>query len=128
LFAKKSKCQFGCQEVDYLGHIISQQGVKADPGKIQTMVDWPFPCNIKSLRGFLGLTRYYRKFVKGYGSIAGPLTSMLKNNAFLFGRSYKGCIFQSQRCYHSFSIALLSIPTSNWIAKLKQHYNEDLVL
>jgi hypothetical protein len=68
--------------VDYLEHIISQQGVKANPGKIQTMVDWPFPSNIKSLRGFLGLTGYYRKFIKGYGSIVAPLTSMLKKNAF----------------------------------------------
>jgi hypothetical protein len=82
LFAKKSKCKFGCKKVDYLGHIIAESRVRADPGKIKAMVEWPLPTNIKALRGFLGLTGYYKKFIKGYGSIATPLTAMLKKNAF----------------------------------------------
>lgn len=52
LFAKMSKCKFGCSEVEYLGHIVSAQGVCADPRKIQAMVDWSFPKTIKALRGF----------------------------------------------------------------------------
>jgi hypothetical protein len=82
LFAKMSKCRFGCAEVDYLGHIVSVKGVCADPGKIKAMVDWSFPKNIKSLRGLLGLTGYYHKFIKGYDYIAAPLTAMLKKNSF----------------------------------------------
>jgi len=82
LFAKMSKCRFACLEVEYLGHVVSAQGVCADPGKIKAIVDWPFPKTLKALRRFLGLTGYYRKFIKGYGSIAALLTNMLKKNSF----------------------------------------------
>jgi hypothetical protein len=62
-YAKMSKWTFGKEEIDYLGHIISKQGVKVDPNKIKEIIEWPKPSNITKLRGFLGLIGYYRRFI-----------------------------------------------------------------
>lgn len=74
LFAKRSKCRFGCREVAYLGHIITENGTAVDPTRLEAIAQWPQPSTPKALRGFLGLTGYYWKFIE---SIAAPLLSMI---------------------------------------------------
>ncbi|XP_061344471.1 uncharacterized protein LOC133290408 [Gastrolobium bilobum] len=80
-FVKLSKCSFAVDEIDYLGHLVSGLGVKSDPAKVAAMVQWPRPQTVKQLRAFLGLTGYYRRFAKGYASIATPLTNLLSQEA-----------------------------------------------
>jgi hypothetical protein len=60
LFVKRSKCVFGQDRVEYLGHIITSDGVSTDPSKISVVQAWPIPKTITDMRGFFSLARYYR--------------------------------------------------------------------
>ncbi|KAL0381307.1 UNVERIFIED_CONTAM: Retrovirus-related Pol polyprotein from transposon, partial [Sesamum angustifolium] len=81
-FAKLSKCVFDAASVDYLGKVISTTIISAYPAKLQAVADWPTPESFTSLRAFIGLTGYYRKFMHHYASIVAPLTDLLKCKAF----------------------------------------------
>ena len=80
LRARLSKCKFAAREVHYLGHIISQDGVKPDPGKIAAVNDLPPPNSVKSVRSFLGLSGYYRKFIPSFATISAPLVRLTEKN------------------------------------------------
>jgi transposase InsO family protein len=82
LYAKKSKCHWAQPQVEYLGHIVSANGIRMDPRKSAAVRDWPAPANLQDLRKFLGLTNYFRKFISRYSIIAAPLTNLTRKGAF----------------------------------------------
>lgn len=72
------KCEFLQSQIEFLGFIISKEGIKTNPKKIQAIVDLPIPKTLKELRSFLGMSGYYRRFIKDYAKLAKPLTSLLR--------------------------------------------------
>ena len=75
---KPSKCELFRESVIFLGYLVTPDGVKPDPQKVEAVHDWPTPKNVTGVRAFLGLCSYYRRFIKGFAHIAGPLNSLLE--------------------------------------------------
>lgn len=84
LVANQSKCEFALNSISYLGHRISSDGVAVDPSKIEVISNRPAPTSVRQLRGFLGLSGYYQRFVRRYASIATPLSDLLCKDKFVW--------------------------------------------
>ena len=85
MFAKLSKFNFWLKDVSFLGHIVSVEGIRVNPTKIEAVVSWKPPRNVTKVRSFLGLAGYYRWFVKEFSVIASSLTKLLRK-----GVKFKG--------------------------------------
>ena len=75
---KPSKCELFQESVVFLGHLVTPEGVKPDPGKVEAVHTWPIPRNVTGVRAFLGLCSYYRRFIRGFAHIAAPLNRLLE--------------------------------------------------
>jgi hypothetical protein len=92
LYAKFSKCEFWLDQVEFLGHVISKEGIAVNPSKVASILEWEAPKNVKQIRGFLGMAGYYRRFTEGFSKIAGPMTKLLwKNTLFVWSQECETC-------------------------------------
>ena len=80
LYAKLSMCEFWLNEVSFLGSILSKEGIRVDPNKIEVVVEWKPPRNVTEVRSFLGLAGNYRRFVKGFSMTTAPVMRLLQKN------------------------------------------------
>jgi hypothetical protein len=80
LYANPSKCEFWLEEVNFLGHVISKEGIAVDPAKVKAVVEWRRPKTVTDIRSFVGLAGYYRRFIEGFSKIAAPLTRLTRKD------------------------------------------------
>ena len=107
LMLNPKKCRIVCNEVEYLGHVVTPQGLKPNNRNLDAVKNFPPPANLRQLQQFLGLTSYYRRFVPGYAKIAYPLHTLTR----------KGALFQwSAECETAFEILRIKLLTSPLLA------------
>ena len=80
LYANISKCEFYQRRVQYLGHVISEEGISVDPKNIESIMEWPTLENVTDVRYFMGLVGHYRRFIEGFSKIDHPITSLRRKN------------------------------------------------
>ncbi|GJX95246.1 ty3-gypsy retrotransposon protein [Tanacetum coccineum] len=107
-YVKKTKYVFGAETLEYLGHMISGREVEMDPKKVIAVRDWPEQTTQCQVRGFLGLAGYYRRFIKGYATMAAPLMELLRKDGFRWG-GQKATTFQEIKQQLS-TTPILSLP------------------
>ena len=73
LYAKLRKCDLYQRRIQYLGHVISEEGIVVYPEKIEAIMDWPTPKIVTNVRSFMGLERYYKRFIEGFSKITHPI-------------------------------------------------------
>ena len=80
LYTKFSNCEFWLRKVQFLGHVLSEEGISVDPSKVQQVMDWNAPTSVTEIQSFLGLAGYYRRFIPDFSKIAKPMTRLLQKD------------------------------------------------
>lgn len=97
---KLSKSQFACEKVHFLGHVISSKGVEFDQRRIEAIMSYPVPKNIKQLRAFLGTFNFDRRFVKDFSVLTLPLLRLLKKDkVWMWGKAEEEAFSQIKKAF-----------------------------
>ena len=80
-FSKLNKCEFWLDQISFLGHVVSKDGISVDPSKVEAVLSWKRPSTVSEIRSFLGMAGYYRRFIEGFSKISLPLTRLTQKNA-----------------------------------------------
>ena len=116
LYAKLSKCEFWLNEVSFLGHVISKNGIAVDPTKVEAVSQWEAPKTVSEIRSFLGLAGYYRKFIEGFSKLALPLTKLTrKGQAFIWDSDCEKGFQELKRRLTSAPILILPNPVESFV-------------
>ena len=78
MYAKLSKCDFYRDRIQYLGHIISEEGISVDLENIEVIMNWPTQRNVTDIRYFMGFAGYYRRFIEGFSKVAHAISYLQK--------------------------------------------------
>lgn len=99
------KCQFAIFEVAYLGHGLTSEGIRPHPDKVRAIQCFPSPQDVSSLRSFLGVASYYRRFISNFAQLVSPLHRLLKKNSKWTWEKVGGISIRNPRCHREISYA-----------------------
>eukprot|EP00253_Pinus_taeda_P005649 PITA_05649 len=116
LYAKFSKCDFFKEEIQYLGHVITKDGIAVGPEKIKAIMEWPVPKDVADVRSVMGLAGYYRRFVEGFSKVAFPITSLQKKGkVFHWTLSYQKSFEQLKHLLTTTPILSIADPNKDYV-------------
>ena len=119
LFVKAEKCEFHKQTVEFLGHILERGVVKADPKKVQTVLDWERPADRTQLRRFLGFANYYRKFIRNFSQIASPLNALTSTkNPYVWTPQAEEAFLELKSRFTSAPVLTMPDPTRQFLVEV----------
>ncbi|GJP84180.1 hypothetical protein CLOP_g14268 [Closterium sp. NIES-67] len=115
-YVKLSKSEFALEKVQFLGHMVSAQGVHVDPKKIEAVRTWKTPENVKELQQFLGFANSYNRFVPQYAKLAAPLTNLLKKNTpYKWEPKHQEAVEQLKQALTSAPVLILPDPERDYV-------------
>jgi hypothetical protein len=100
LQVKLEKCQFHVQTVEFLGYVISPEGISMDPAKIEAILSWPVPTSVRDIQVFLGFANFYRRFIRNFSRVVAPITRLLKKDVpFAWDQQAQGAFDELRKAF-----------------------------